>query len=154
MKIIYYCYGGTHSSVIAAAIHTGQLSTNSPSQAKINNLPLYDKINQNELGQLFFYGADEFGNLVYVLGLGSKRQLMKELLLDYLSLFNINTGEIMLVASLPYVNFFTKLGGVLSRKLGLVSLGRLLVTYTLQNLYPEYNELVKQVKSQLKNINK
>jgi hypothetical protein len=25
MKIIYHCYGGTHSSVIAAAIHLGLL---------------------------------------------------------------------------------------------------------------------------------
>lgn len=154
MKIVYYCYGGTHSSIIAAAIHTGQLSTEYPSKKEINNLPLYDKINQKELGQLFFYGADECGNLVYVLGLGAKRKAMKEFLLDYLRLCNINTKEVILVASLPYVSFFTKLGGILSRKLGLVRLGRTLVTYTLQKSYPKYTALVNQVKAQLKNMNK
>ncbi|MBM7556013.1 DUF3189 family protein [Halanaerobacter jeridensis] len=153
MKIIYYCYGGTHSSVLAAAIHTGQLvSKGVPSKKQINDLALYDKISKKELGRPFFYGADEFGNLVYVLGLGSKRELIKEFLLDYLKLFNIKTEEIILVAALPYVSSFTKIGGFLSRRLGLVSLGRPIVTYTLQKLYPEYDNLVSQVKAKLRNI--
>lgn len=153
MKIIYYCYGGTHSSVLAAAIHTGQLIGDEvPSKKRIYSLPLYDKISKKELGHPFFYGADEFGNLIYVLGLGTKRNLLKEFLLDYLKLFNIKTENIMLVAALPYVNSFTKLGGILSRRLGLVSIGRPIVTHTLQKLYPEYNNLVTKVKMKLKNM--
>lgn len=153
MKIIYYCYGGTHSSVLAAAIHTGKLSNNKiPSKEEIYALPLYDKVTGAELGSPFYYGKDELSNEIYVLGLGTKRLLIKEFLLDYLKLFDINTEEVMLIAALPYVNFFTKLGGVLSRRLGLIFLGRPLVTYTLQRLYPDYTELVEHVKKRLKNM--
>ncbi|MFO7819951.1 MAG: DUF3189 family protein [Halanaerobacter sp.] len=155
MKIIYYCYGGTHSSVLAAAIHTGQLKGDQiPNKKEINSLFLYDKVEQKQLGRPFFYGKDEFGNLVYVLGLGAKKSLLKEFLLDYLKLFEINSKDIFLVSAYPYVNYLTKLGGILSRRLGLVSLGRPIVTYTLQKLYPEYNKLVTEVKAKLKNIKK
>ncbi|MHB8183533.1 MAG: DUF3189 family protein, partial [Candidatus Desulforudaceae bacterium] len=30
MLVIYHCYGGTHSSVRTAAVHTGHLSTEGP----------------------------------------------------------------------------------------------------------------------------
>ncbi|MGM0369405.1 MAG: DUF3189 family protein [Bacillota bacterium] len=150
MKIIYYCYGGTHSSVLAAAIHSGKLSSaNTPSKSQIYSLPLYDKVSSNQLGTPFFYGTDEFDNSIYVLGLAGQRNLIKELVLDYLQLFNINTEELMLVASLPYVSIVTKIGGGLSRRLGLVSLGRPIVTRSLQKLYPNYIKLVDRVKSQL-----
>ncbi|MGM0501472.1 MAG: DUF3189 family protein, partial [Bacillota bacterium] len=119
MKIIYYCYGGTHSSVLAAAIHVGQLAVGEkPARKDIYSLPLYDQVQQQQIGIPYFYGKDEFNNSIYVLGLGSKRDLIKEFVLDYLQLFNINTEQVMLVAALPYVNCFTKLGGILSRRLG------------------------------------
>ena len=153
MKIIYYCYGGTHSSVLAAAIHVGQLPEDKvPCKGEMYSLPLYDKVSNQQIGIPFFYGKDQLNNSIYVLGLGSNRNMIREILLDYLQLFNINTEKIMLVAALPYVSFATKLGGILSRRLGLVMLGRPIVTKSLQNLYPEYNKLVKNVKKKLNNM--
>ena len=44
MKIIYSCYGGTHSSPIAAAIHLGRLPDDRiPSPEELMKTDYYDK---------------------------------------------------------------------------------------------------------------
>ncbi|TDX52898.1 DUF3189 family protein [Orenia marismortui] len=150
MKVIYYCYGSAHSSVLAAAIHTNMLPTSEvPDKNSIYNLPHYDKTNSKQIGTPFYYGEDEFNNQVYVLGMGSKRILVKDVLLGFLEISNINHSELILVDALPYVKFLTKVGGVLSRRLGVISIGRYLTTYTLQSVYYKYIDLVSEVKKRL-----
>ncbi|GAB6098658.1 DUF3189 family protein [Halanaerocella petrolearia] len=151
MKVIYYCYGSAHSSVLAAAIHIGKLPTDQiASKDMIRQVPHYDQTKSYQIGHPFYYGQDELGNEVYILGMGSKRNLVKEVLLNFLELYDINSNQIMLVAALPYVNFLTKIGGNLSRRFGLVKLGRPLTIYSLQKSYFEYVDLVFKVKQRLK----
>ncbi len=77
MKIFYYCYGSAHSSVLAAAIHTGMLSTKIiPSIAEIINLPYYDKTETPQIGTPFFFGYDELDNEVFIIGMKSDKELV------------------------------------------------------------------------------
>ena len=73
MHVIYYCYGGTHSSPIAAALHTGLLSPDRlATKAELEALPWFDKVSADQQGKLLLVGRDESGNHVYVCGRGQK----------------------------------------------------------------------------------
>ena len=44
MKIIYHCFGGSHSSVSAAALHLGLLDRQrTPTEEELVRIPYYDK---------------------------------------------------------------------------------------------------------------
>ncbi|GAB6136937.1 DUF3189 family protein [Halanaerobaculum tunisiense] len=153
MKVIYYCYGSAHSSVLAAAIHVGKLPLETvPTKNNIQQLPHYDKTKSYQIGTPFYYGQDEGNNQIYILGMGNQRKLIKGILFNFLELCDIDSQEIMLVAALPYVNWITKLGGLLSRRYGLVSLGRPLTIYSLQKAYFQYVDLVTEVKERLNSL--
>ncbi|AGB41532.1 Protein of unknown function (DUF3189) [Halobacteroides halobius DSM 5150] len=151
MKIIYYCYGSAHSSVLAAAIHVGKLPNNRIANKKeITQLPYYDKTKSYQIGTPFYYGQDEFNNEVYIIGMGSKRDLTKEILLNFLKMHGIDSNKLILVSALPYVNLLTKIGGNLSRRFGLVKVGRPLTIYSLQKVYFKFVDLVAEVKMKIR----
>ncbi|MCK8826548.1 DUF3189 family protein [Natroniella acetigena] len=153
MKVIYYCYGSAHTSVLAAALHVGLLPLQEKADSEaIKNLPHYDQIESEQIGSPIFYGEDELKNQVYILGLGGQRELMKQILYNYLELCGINTADIMLVSALVHANFWTKIGGFLSRRCGIVALGRPLTIYSLLQEYDCYVNLVSNVKQRLKQI--
>ena len=144
MKIIYHCYGGAHSSVIMAAIHLGHLPLEKvPTNSEIMAMPLYEKMEGEEHGSLFFCGKDEFGNEVYVLGRRSLN-LVVEPVLKYLA--NKFDTAIMVVNAVTYVNLIMKVGGFLSRKLNLIFIGRPLVLWGTRKAYNKFTQEVKKIK--------
>ncbi|HBQ25981.1 MAG TPA: hypothetical protein DD791_06275, partial [Syntrophomonas sp.] len=69
IKIIYFDYGGSHSSVVAANIHSGKLDPpKTPPIGEIINLPDFDKTTPDDFGKIRRVGTDADGNDVYVLG--------------------------------------------------------------------------------------
>ena len=56
-KIIYSCYGGAHSSIVASAIHIGYLPINRiPTTEEISNTPYYDQAQSDSRGYIYLYG--------------------------------------------------------------------------------------------------
>ncbi len=67
MKIIYHCYGGSHSSVITAAIHLGFIPRDKiPKTEELMKLPFYDKQTDKDHGILRLMGKDDLGNEIYI----------------------------------------------------------------------------------------
>lgn len=150
MKVIYNCYGSAHSSVLAAGIHVGLLpESRVPTCEEITDLPHYDRTNTEEIGTIYYFGQDELGVQVYILGMKSSSKIVKRAIFSMLEEFNIDRTELILVDSLPYVNNLTRIGGFLSRGLGLVKLGRPLTVYGLQKSYFQFVNLVQDVKKRL-----
>ena len=59
MKIIYSCYGGAHSSVVASAIHLGYLPMNRiPTEDEILSIPYYDQSPKELRGTPIYIGTD------------------------------------------------------------------------------------------------
>jgi len=72
VRVVYTCYGGTHSSPVAAAIHLGRLPRRRvPSAAQLLATPWFDQVEGKARGRLMLAGIDRRGNPVYVLGRGS-----------------------------------------------------------------------------------
>ncbi|MGI6574450.1 MAG: DUF512 domain-containing protein [bacterium] len=152
MKIIYCCYGSAHSSVIAAAIHLNRLPWHRvPTAQEILQQPHFDQTKNEEIGTLFFIGVDQWGNEVFILGLGADRVINHRAIDSLLSLCNYPSCEVRLIDSLIAIHPLTRIGGFFSRRLGLVSIGRPIVLLGIRLSYPCLLNLVQ--KHQLEIVN-
>lgn len=150
MIIIYYCFGGTHSSVLSAAIHTGRLPLDRvPLAEEITNLPYFDQISGYRIGTPFYFGNDESGNSIYILGTGKARKMVLNALKSLMEIEGIPPEEIYLENTLKNINLVVRVGGFLSRGLGLVFPGRNLTVYGLQRAYFRFVRDVKRVKREI-----
>lgn len=150
MIVIYQCFGGAHSSVLAAAIHTHMLPVDRiPAGEEIINLPFYDKTPDRKIGVPLFFGTDEFQNKIFIQGLGKAKKIVPNVLESFLQLEGISTEKVYLKNTLQYVTLSVRLGGFLSRGLGMVFPGRLITVYGLKKSYPRFVEMVKRVKKEI-----
>lgn len=151
MKVFYYCYGSAHSSVISAAIHTGMVGIDKiPTPDEIIHLPHYDKTENPEIGIPFFYGYDEMDNEVYILGMGANKPLVLNSLHSFLKDCGVSGASYLFVNTLTNVGMKTRIGGFLSRGLGIVSIGRPLTVRGILDAYFEFVKLVMTTKRNLR----
>jgi len=141
--IVYFDYGGSHTSVTAAAIHVGKLKPDKlPTGDDLMAIPYLDKTVPEDFGKIKHMGTDHIGNEVYVLG--TKSSQLENLLNDMASLQNIS-DQCLFVNTSPYVNNVLRVGGWLSRSASLPVLGRPLVISGLRSAYPALCSLVETV---------
>ncbi|OPX90468.1 MAG: hypothetical protein A4E53_01020 [Pelotomaculum sp. PtaB.Bin104] len=151
MKIIYHCYGGAHSSVTAASIHLGLLpSDRVPGSESLWQLPFYDRQGNDEHGHFFFIGRDEYGHEVYFTARRGRPVVLEYVLKGLAEIFEIPSSDYLLVNVMQNVNWTMKLGGYLSRRCGLIKVGRPLVILGTRAAYFQIADLVRQVKNQVK----
>ena len=149
MKIIYYCYGGTHSSPIAAALHIGLLPKNKcPTKEEILRLPWFDKVTTAQRGQLFLVGKDRAGNPVYVCGRGREKQGITQAIISGLLLAEGDPDELLFVDT-PSGESVHASWRISLRRFNLVRIGRPLVVYGAQLAFPRLVALVEQAQEQL-----
>lgn len=145
MNIIYQCYGGTHSSVVAANIHLHKFSADrAPRFSEILQLPHFDRLGKRQIGMLSYIGNDEQDNRVFALGSSSKGNEIKKIMEELLPVMEIPAEEIAIINCLDQVNILARIGGFTSRYIGLVALGRPLVALGIRL---RYFNLVKKVQS-------
>lgn len=150
MKIIYHCYGGTHSSVTAASIHLGILPEGrTPTSEELLQLPLFDKQEADDHGRITFMGVDKIGNEIYVVGRRSHPEILVNIINGLADAFNIPRDSYHLINVLKHVNVSMKIGGTLSRQLRLISVGRPVVTWGTRRIYQKLRKVVLQVKREL-----
>ncbi|MEW6183660.1 MAG: DUF3189 family protein [Bacillota bacterium] len=147
MHIVYHCFGGTHSSVIAAALHTGLLYEKRPPDEKSSfTLPYFDTQDGRDRGKLYFYGIDECGNRVYIIGRGRDTEALQLVFGEQIE----NGLRAVIVNTLPCFPFILKVGGFISRRLKRPRLGRPLVFAGIRRGYPFVKDLVYQVKTEVR----
>lgn len=151
MIIIYSCFGGAHSSPVAAAIHLGRLPSHRlPTDEELLSIDGFDRTTSDDYGRLRHVGADEAGHRIYVLGRGPGASAVERAFFFGYALAGGAGGEVRFVHTLPCVNAAMRIGGYLSRGLGLPALGRPLVLSGTRRAYPRLVELVNSVKASLK----
>jgi hypothetical protein len=143
-RIVYFDYGGAHSSVVAACIHAGRLDPeNLPSGDKLMKMPYLDKTTPEDFGKIKHIGNYQ-GDEIY--SLGTKYSDSGNLLNDMANLQGVS-DQYQFVITSPYVNWTLRIGGWLSRSASLPSLGRPLVISGLRQAYPELCSLVKNTQA-------
>ncbi|HEY8426350.1 MAG TPA: DUF3189 family protein [Limnochordales bacterium] len=145
MPIVYHCFGGAHSSPVAAAIHLGMLPLDgTPPPEAIRAVPHFDTTPTDHWGRLLPMGQDAHGHAVFVMGHGPHAKLALQALLDGYRLAGGDPDQLVVVDTLRCVNVWMRVGGYLSRRLGLVRLGRPLVIWGTRRAYPRLASLVRE----------
>lgn len=148
-KIIYHCFGGAHSSVVAAAIHLGTLKADKiPDGKELMQLNLFDRQTKDGHGQLHFFGYDEKNRQVYSIGCRNAGAAVAAALTSVAGLLGAE-GELHFVDTLPCVNLEMRIGGYISRRLGLIKLGRPLVVRGTKKAYKNLARLVIKTKQEV-----
>lgn len=143
MKIIYHCFGGSHSSVTAAALHLGMLKRNEiPTPEDLIKIPYFDKTSDSDFGSIRYMGTDEFSNDVYVLGKKSLGNRFSSILMGVAEVLG-KQDDLIVVNCMDLVNWSMKIGGFTSRRLGLVVLGRPVVSWGTRKAFRQLVNLVE-----------
>ena len=149
MKIIYHCFGGSHSSVTAAAIHLGLLPTNRlPSFRELMALPHFDKTPGEVYGVIRFKGRTAEGDEVYTLGKKNLGSRLDQVFMGLAELLGVK-DQVVVVNTMHHVNVLMMAGGFLSRRLGLVSLGRPILVWGTRLAFPQLVQAVETVKNEM-----
>ncbi len=150
MKVIYSCYGGAHSSPVAAAIHLGLLPEDRvPEPGALMRIPRFDRVGSEEQGRAAFIGKDASGHEVYVLARGPAGKAVERAFFSGASLAGADPSEFLLVDTLVCVNLSMRVGGFLSRRLGWTALGRPIVLWGTRRAYANLVRLVRETKGRL-----
>ncbi|MDI3508082.1 MAG: hypothetical protein PWP48_15 [Clostridiales bacterium] len=153
MKLIYTCYGGSHSSVTAAAIHLGYLPCHGRSSyEQFYTIPFYDEMDEDQLGKWVFMGTDEFNNDIYICGVKGDKDLAINAVYSYLNISGMTADHIIMVDALITLHPLTSIGGYMSRHLNWVRLGRPLSIMGIMCTYDQFVRLVDKVKEYEKNF--
>lgn len=147
MHIIYHCVGGCHSSCTAAAIHLNMLPTNhTPSKYDLLNIPFFDTLEKTDMGKIIYRGTDEFGNKIYTLGRQFVPHIVIPSIKDMWQILRQKEEDLLMVNTLPCVNFLMRVGGFSSRRLKWVKFGRPIVAYGTLLAYKDIVKVVKETK--------
>lgn len=147
MKIIYCCFGGSHSSVTAAAIHLGMLSsTRTPTGAELLLVPYYDRQIAKDHGSFRYMGDDEYGNQIYIIGKHNLGRNFEDIIRQIAEIFGLDQTNFVIVDTMPYVNMTMMIGGYTSRRLGIVTIGRPIVIRGTQNAFFKLAAMVHRLK--------
>ncbi|MFY9175962.1 MAG: DUF3189 family protein [Caldicoprobacterales bacterium] len=150
MKLFYHCFGGAHTSITCAAIHLGYLPMDRvPGSQEFNSVPYYDKMEDKNCGTPIYLGRDELGIDIYAIGLKNACHIMIPAIKSYLNTNDIQSKDLLFVESLVKLHPITGIGGFLSRKLHLVSIGRPLTVWGIRRRYGVFVEIVSRVKESL-----
>lgn len=150
MIYIYNCYGGTHSSALAAAYHLNRLPKDRiPTKEEILNIDIFNKLTTKDMGRMIYHGNDEEGHKVYTVGRGSSKALvpaLKELLL-LVNEDHQTTDKVILSNASPTVPIAMTFGGLFSRRLRIHFIGVPLLIKGAQQTYHNIITLVEKTKS-------
>lgn len=148
MKIFYCCFGGSHSSVTAAAIHLGILSpTRIPTAQELMKVPFFEQQTGDDHGKFYLMGQDEFGNQVYIIGKHNLGRFFESLIRQVAGIWGVNQEKLVIVDTMPYVNYLMMVGGYTSRRLGVSSIGQPLVIKGTQKAFFKLVNLVERIKT-------
>ncbi|MDH7576306.1 MAG: DUF3189 family protein [Bacillota bacterium] len=154
IKVIYHCYGGSHSSVTTAGIHLGLLPWDRiPNASEILQVPHFDGNEPIAHGHFRLIGYDYAGNEVYVLGKRTLGRNVTCLLQKVAQIIGCSHALYPVDTTAP-VNLLMIFGGFLSRGLKLAPLGRPLVILGTQLAYFRFVQLADQVEENLRKRNK
>lgn len=147
MIVIYHCWGGSHSSVTAAAIHLGLLpSDRIPVKEEFLHTKHFDHQWPSDRGKIFPLGIDEYGHQICFMGRTFYAEIIMRAVKGVAKVHHLHPSHIIFVDVMSCVNYVMMLGGSVSRALHLIAVGRPIVIRGTQQSYGQLVALVNKVK--------
>ena len=156
MIYIYNCYGGTHSSSLAAAVHLKKLPLDRiPSKEEILNVDGFNKLTYKDMGKIIYHGTDEEGNKVFSVGRGTSKVLIP-CLKNLITLLHDECGlncKIIFSNMSPTVPPVMTMGGFFSRGFNIDFIGVPLLVLGAKQSFKKVIEIVDRTKQSAKALN-
>lgn len=156
MIFIYNCYGGTHSSSLASAVHLKKLPLDRiPTKAEILGTDYFNRLKYKDMGRIIYRGTDEEGNKVFSIGRGTSKVLIP-CLENFIKLLHDECGlneKIIFSNMSPTVPFTMTIGGFFSRGLGIDSIGVPFLVIGAKQAYKKIIEIVNYTKECARSLN-
>jgi hypothetical protein len=147
---IYNCYGGTHSSALAATYHLNKLPDyKKPTKDEILKIDVFNKLTPKDMGKLFFHGIDEEGNKVFTLGRGSSKVVVPAMYSVWELVADIGKLDEKVIFSntSPTVPLAMTFGGLFSRRLKIHFIGVPLLIMGAKKAHKDIIKLVQNTKN-------
>jgi len=153
MIYIYNCYGGTHSSSLASAVHLKKLPADRiPTREEILNTDYFNKLTYKDMGRIIYRGTDDEGNKVFTVGRGTSRVLIP-CIKNLITLLHEECGleeKVVLSNMSPAVPPAMTVGGFFSRGLHIHFIGVPLLVIGAKEAYMRIVELVARTREMAK----
>lgn len=94
-------------------------------------------------------GQDEYGHQVYFMGLWNQRDQLIAAANELLRGAGVPPSAYYFQDAFPMINFSTKVGGLLSKRYRLTTLGRRITVWGIQRRYPSFVAMVEGVKKRV-----
>jgi hypothetical protein len=95
-------------------------------------------------------GRDELGWDIYIVGMKNVKQVIIPAMKSYLNVCGVDQTDFLLVNALVELHPITSIGGVASRKFGMLLIGRPMTIWGIRKSYPKFVGLVSDVKQNLR----
>lgn len=156
MIFIYNCYGGTHSSSLASAVHLKKLPLDRiPTRDEILGTDHFNKLKYKDMGRIIYRGIDDEGNKVYSVGRGTSKVLIP-CLKNLITILHDECGfneKIIFSNMSPTVPPAMTMGGFFARGLGIDFIGVPLLVIGAKQAYKRVIEIVNHTKESAKTLN-
>lgn len=156
MIFIYNCYGGTHSSSLASAVHLKKLPLDRiPTRDEILGTDHFNKLKYKDMGRIIYRGIDDEGNKVFSVGRGTSKVLIPclenliKILYDECGL----NEKIIFSNMSPTVPPAMTFGGFFARGLGIDFIGVPFLVIGAKQAYKRIVEIVNHTKESAKTLN-
>lgn len=155
MIYIYNCYGGTHSSSLAAAVHLRKLPHDRiPTSEEILATEHFNKLTYKDMGKIIYRGIDDDGNKVFSIGRGTSKVLIPCIQNLIMLLYN-ECGireKIVLSNMSPTVPPAMTMGGFFSRAAHIDVIGVPLLVLGAKQAYHKVLSIVYKTRDQAKRL--
>lgn len=156
MIYIYNCYGGTHSSSLASAVHLNKLPVGRiPTKEEILGVDYFNKLKYKDMGKIIYRGVDEDGNKVFSVGRGTSKVLIP-CLKNLICILHDECGlneKIIFSNMSPTVPPAMTVGGFFARGLGIEFIGMPFLIIGAKQAYKRIVEIVNHTKESAKTLN-
>jgi hypothetical protein len=144
---IFYCGGaGSQAALFAGAIHLGHLPEKRvPTGAEISRIRDLARCERSNWGIPCLLGADQTGNEVYAIELGTDQDISLQAIYHLLNAA-VDPTQWKFYKTPNQINPVLRLGGFCERRLHLASAGRFLVVRGIQTGYFDLVNQVRQIK--------
>ncbi|WP_096437254.1 DUF3189 family protein [Alteribacter populi] len=147
MIYIYNCFGGTHSSALAAAYHLKKIPADrTPTKEEILGVDIFNKLTPKDMGKIIFHGEDDERHPVYTVGRGRSKELIPAMRNLLLLLPQNNEEKVVFSNTSPTVPLPMTFGGLFSRRLHIDFIGVPLLVKGAQQTHPVIAQLVEKTR--------
>lgn len=149
--VIYSCYGGNHTSPLAAGLHLGLIPWGQPLTLEaLERLPPFDRLTGLDLGRLYLWGDGPYHHRVATVGHGGRLDLVRTAVLSAMAAAGGGrAGPTLWVDVYDLLTPLVRAGGLLSRRFGLTRPGRAVLVLGLERIRPALEARVAGVLAEL-----